>query len=206
MTLKTFASGETYCRYEDSIRGRGHLHRPDRIGAGRPAPDGAADHDQRGQARLGEAHHGRDPLVLLRPAGQEVAAARADHGQARRRPAPDRRCRPGPDDGPPCRPGAGVLRDPGRPHDRGADVRAVRSRPQPRRGARPSSRRIPGMPRSQASSPRWSRRPRDPEQGAARAQRGEGHDRDRRRRGQGRRDHRRHHRHRRHARRGRDRR
>ena len=52
---------------------RGHLHRADGVDAGRPASDGASDHDQRGQARLGEAHHGRDPVVLLRPPGQEVA-------------------------------------------------------------------------------------------------------------------------------------
>ena len=182
---------------------RGHVHRPDRREARRPEPLGAPDHGQRGQARLGEADHRRHPVVLLLAPGQEVAAARADHREARRGRAPDRGRRPRADDGPARRPGAGLLQRPRRPHDRGADVRAVLPRPRPRR--RPRRGRARHRPHEARGQVRRDdrRRPRRPEQGAARAQRRQGDERDRRGRGQGRRDDRRHHRHRRHAVRGR---
>src|SRR6266513_3125558 len=58
------------------------------LAAGRPAPDGAADHDRRREARVGEAHHGSRSALSVLAAGQEVTSARADHRQARRRDDP----------------------------------------------------------------------------------------------------------------------
>ena len=46
--------------------------------AGRPQPDGAADHDPGREARLGEADHGRHPVVPVLAPGPEGQAARAD--------------------------------------------------------------------------------------------------------------------------------
>ena len=134
---------------------RRHVHRPDGGALDRRAPDGAADHGQRGQARLGEADHGRHPLVLLRAPGQEVAAARADHGAPRRRPARDRRRRPRDHDGPARGPGTGLLPDPRRPHGRRADVRPAHPRlPRHARSSGSPSRRTPAARSSPASSRR----------------------------------------------------
>ena len=124
--LKTFANGETYCRYEESIRGADMFIVQSGVRPGRPQPDGAADHDQRGAAGVGEADHGGRPLVLLRAPGQEVAAARADQRASGRRHAAVRRRRPRAHDGPPRRPGAGLLPHPGRPHDGDPALRPVR--------------------------------------------------------------------------------
>ena len=87
--LETFANGETYCRYRESIRGADvfivqSCH-------GRATNDHLmelADHDPGGEARLREPHHGRHALVPVLTPGQEVVAARADHREARRRHAP----------------------------------------------------------------------------------------------------------------------
>ena len=200
--LKTFANGETYCRYDDSIRGADMFI----VQTGRPPVD----------------QHLVELLIMVNAAklasAKRITAvipwyfyARQDKKSRPREPitAPlvadllaDRGRRPRADDGSPCRPGAGLLHDPGRPHDRRADVRAVRPRP-----PRPDVERVavaPGHRARQARrqvrrDDRW--RPRHPQQGAARPQPGAGHRRDRRRRGQDRRDDRRHHRHRGNARR-----
>ena len=88
--LRTFADGEVYCRYEESIRGAdvflvqstaanaGARHDPQR------RPDGAAGDDRRRPGRLRAPDHRRDALVRLRAPGQEVPAARADLGPRRR--------------------------------------------------------------------------------------------------------------------------
>ena len=89
--LKTFANGEIYVRFEESVRGADVFLVQSTSQAGERQPDGAVDHDQRGQAGLGAPHHGRHPLVRLLAPGQEVGPARADHGQADRRPAAGRR-------------------------------------------------------------------------------------------------------------------
>ena len=67
------------------------------------------------QALLGLAGDGGDPVLRLRPAGQEGQAAGADHRQAGGRPDLARRRRPRADHGPARRPDPGLLRHPGRP-------------------------------------------------------------------------------------------
>ena len=140
--LRTFADGEVYARYEESIRGadvflvqstaanEAHGMTPER------RPDGAAGDDRRRAGRLRPPDHRRDALVRLRPPGQEVPAARADHRPRRRQVPRGRRRRPRPHHGPPLRPGAGLLRGPGRPHDRDAEPHPVLHRPGLRRRAR----------------------------------------------------------------------
>ena len=53
--LKTFANDETYCRYGESVRGADLFLVQTGCRPGRPEPDGAADDDPGGEARLGEA-------------------------------------------------------------------------------------------------------------------------------------------------------
>ena len=84
-------SGETYCRYEESIRGADLFI----VQTSSPPVD---QHLMEllimidaAQARLREADHRRHPAGSLLAPGQEVAAARADHRAARRRHDPDRR-------------------------------------------------------------------------------------------------------------------
>ena len=76
--LKTFANGETYCRYCESIRGADVFLVQTGCRARRPQPDGAADHDPGRQARLREADHRGDPVVPVLAPGPEGEAARAD--------------------------------------------------------------------------------------------------------------------------------
>ena len=56
--------------------------------------DGAADHDRRDEAGLGQAHHGGHPVLRLLAAGPQGALARAHQRQAGRRPAVHGRRRP----------------------------------------------------------------------------------------------------------------
>ena len=58
------------------------LHRPDPLRPGQRLADGAAHHDRRRQAGVGQADHRRVPLLRLLPPGPQVHRARADHGQA----------------------------------------------------------------------------------------------------------------------------
>ena len=97
-------------------------------------PDGAADH---GRRRASSARPSASP-----PSCRWYPYSRQDKKSAPREPitarlvadaAARRRRRPRADDGPARRPGAGLLRRPGRPHDRAADVRAVLPRPGPAR-------------------------------------------------------------------------
>ena len=132
-----------------------HLPRPDRLQPDRPEPDGALPDDPGGEARLGEADHRRHPALPVRAPGPQGEAARADHRPARRRPAPGRRRRPDPDDGPPRRPDPGLLHDPGRPHDGAAALRAPLPRPRPRTARASSpSRPTPAARSRPSASPR----------------------------------------------------
>ena len=141
-----------------SLRGvrprRRHVHRAVRMRPGRPSPDGAPHHDQRGAPGLGETHHGCRPLVLLRAAGQEVAPARADHRSSRSGHAAVRRSGPRAHDGPSRRPGAGVLPHSGGSHDGDPALCAVRSRPQSRPADRRGVARHRAARSSRGSSPR----------------------------------------------------
>ena len=64
---------------------RGRLHPPDPLRAGERLAHGAADHDRRGEARVGEADHRGVPLLRLLAPGPQVHGPRADHREARRR-------------------------------------------------------------------------------------------------------------------------
>ena len=72
--------------------------------------DGAADHDRRRQARVGEAHHRGVPVLRIRAPGPEGRGPRADHGAARRRHAHRRGRRPRRHRRPAHRPDPGLLR------------------------------------------------------------------------------------------------
>ena len=62
--------------------GRRRLHRPEPQQPGERRDHGAADHDRRGQAGLGQADHRRLPLLRLRPPGPQGVGPGADHRQA----------------------------------------------------------------------------------------------------------------------------
>ena len=64
---------------------RGRLHPPDPLRPGERLADGAADHDRRGEARVGEADHSRLPVLRVLAPGPQVDGPRADHREARRR-------------------------------------------------------------------------------------------------------------------------
>ena len=155
--LKTFPNGELYVRFGESIRGADVFLIQSCSTPVQPEPDGAAADGERGEARLGQAHHGRHAVVSVLARRQEVGAARADHRAPRGRPPAVLRRRSRPDDGPPRGPGAGLLQHPGRSHDRAADVRAVLPRLRAcRRTGSSSSRRTPVASSSRRSSPRCS--------------------------------------------------
>ena len=142
VTLKTFADGEVYCRYEESIRGADIFivqSTAKNVAEGmtpNDSLDGAPDHDRRREGRLRAPHHRGHALVRLLAPGQEVRTARAHHRPSRRPVPRGRRRRPRPHDGPPLRPGPGLLLQAGRSHDRHAHAHAVLHRPAPRRRAR----------------------------------------------------------------------
>ena len=205
--LKTFANGETYCRYEESIRGADMF-----------IVQSACDPVDRNLMEL---------LIMINAArlasAKRITAvipwyfyARQDKKSRPREPitrAPRRRHaavggrRPRAHDGPPRRPGAGLLPHPRRPHDGDPALRPVRPGPRSSRASpSPRCRPTPAGRSSPASSREMiGRRPRRPEQGAPGAAGRSGDDGHRRRRGQDRRDDGRHHRHRWDARRRSDR-
>ena len=85
VTLKTFANGEVYCRFEESIRGADvFIVQTGCVPVDTP-PDGALLHDPGRQARLGQADHRRHPALPVRAPGPQGAAARADLRAAGRR-------------------------------------------------------------------------------------------------------------------------
>ena len=162
VTLKTFANGEIYVRFEESVRGADVFLVQSTCRAGERQPHGAADHDQRRQAGLGAPHHRGHALVRLLPPGQEVGPPRADHA---------------PSWSPTCCEAAGVdrvltmdlhagpdpglLQRPGGPHDGPADARRALPRARlPGRHLAASdwswSRRTPAAPSWPTTSPRSS--------------------------------------------------
>ena len=107
---------------------RRRLHHPDPrrpTAVGERRDHGAADHDRRRQAGLGQAHHRRVPVLRLRPPGPQGRGPRADHRQARRRHVHGRRRRPRDLGRPALRPDPGLLRRAGRPPHRHAGARRL---------------------------------------------------------------------------------
>ena len=123
--LTSFANGETYCRYKESIRGADVFL----------VQTGCEPVDRNlmelllmiQAAKLASAKRitAVIPLVRVRAPGSQGEAARADLGAPHRGHAPAGRRGPRADDGPARRPGSGLLHDPGRPHDRPAALRAL---------------------------------------------------------------------------------
>ena len=111
------ANGETYCRYDESIRGADLFL----------VQTGCGAIDQNlmelllmiQAAKLASAKRitAVIPAFPVREAGPQGEAARADLGAPRRRHAAAGGRRPRADDGPACRTDPGLLHDPGRPHD-----------------------------------------------------------------------------------------
>ena len=95
------------------------------------------------------------PFFPLRPPGQEAPRPRADLGAADRRPVQDRRRRPADGGRPAHRADPGLLRRPGRPPVRAADLWPTTSRAswRPRR-----HRRRPRTPAGCGSAERWTDR------------------------------------------------
>ncbi len=123
--LKTFANGEIYARYEESMRDADVFLVQ--------SPHGLLNEHVMEllimiqAAKLASAHRITAvlPYFPYCAPGQEERRARADHRPSHGDAARGRRRRPRPVDGPPSGPGAGLLRDPRRPHDRRADARRL---------------------------------------------------------------------------------
>ena len=204
VTLKTFANGEVYCRFEESVRGadvfivQPTCGNPDDGPERQRRADGAAGDGRRRGRRLGAPRDRRHAVVRLLAPGQEVGPARADQRAAGGADARVGRDRPDPDDGPALRPDPGLLPEALRPHDGAVHAHPVLRRPRPRG---PRRRRAGRRPREAEQAVRLEdrRRPGDPQQGAPRPAGRRDQLRDRRRRGQDGGDRRRHHRHRRDA-------
>ena len=142
--VRDFANGETYARFGESVRGTDAFVIQTHSAPGQRADHGAADHDRRPQAGVGQADQRRRPLLRLLPPGQEGPGPRADLGQAGGRHAGHRRGRPADHHGPALRADPGVLRRAGRPPDGHAG--AGRAHPHQLRGPRPGG----GRPRRRA--------------------------------------------------------
>ena len=129
-------------------------------GAGQRPHHGAADYAGRPAQRLGAAHHRGDPVLLLRPLGQEGRSAHFHRRAADRRPAAHRRRPPRADDGLARGAGTRLLQ-----HSRGSpDGHPDRRRPH-RQHLRHGQRRGGGKRRRR----RQARRPvRNPRRSAAR--------------------------------------
>ena len=127
--LHTFGNGETYCRYDESIRGADLFL----------VQTGCGAIDQNlmelllmiQAAKLASAKRitAVIPALPVRAAGPQGEAARADLGAPRRRHAAAGGRRPRADDGPARRADPGLLHDPGRPHDEPAALRPALPRP-----------------------------------------------------------------------------
>ncbi len=144
--IRDFANGEIYARFGESVRGTDVFVIQTHSAPVERADHGAADHDRRRQAGVGQADHRRRPLLRLRPPGPQgrgrepiTAKLVADMlGHGRGRPAHHHR--------PALRADPGVLRRAGRPPDGHAG--AGRLHPHQLRGPRPGGgrpRRRPGQ-------------------------------------------------------------
>ena len=94
------------------------LHRAAARAADAGAPDGAPADDRRGPRCQRGVHHRGDPLLLLRPVGQEGRVPHLHRRPPGRRPARDRRRAPGDDDDAARAAGARLLLGAGRPAHR----------------------------------------------------------------------------------------
>ena len=119
------------------------LHRADALGPRERLDHGAAHHDRRRQAGVGQAHHRGVPVLRVLAPGPQGHRARAHHRQARGRHVPGGGRRPRGQRRPALGTDPGLLRRPLRPPDRHAGAR---------RGAPPA-----GHERSRDRGPR--RRP-----------------------------------------------
>ena len=126
--LSTFASGELYARYGESIRGAGRVRHAEPLRADQRPDHAAAADDRRGQARVGASGHRGVPVLRVRAPGPQGRGARADLGPAARRPAHRRGRRPRRHRRPAHRADPGLLRLPGRPPHRGAAAGRLRRR------------------------------------------------------------------------------
>ena len=121
---------------------------------------GAADHDRRAQARLGQAHHRDRALLRVRAAGQEAPRPRAHLRPPDRRPVQDRGRRSTHDGRSAHLADPGLLRRPGRPPVRDAPAVEARAIPCSHASRSPWSRPMPAACASpsagpMSSAPRW---------------------------------------------------
>ena len=84
---RRFAVGRDLLPLRGERARRRRVRRADPLRARQRGDHGAAHHDRRHEARLGQAHHGRDPVLRLLAPGPQGPLARADQREARRRPA-----------------------------------------------------------------------------------------------------------------------
>ncbi len=116
--IKTFADGEIYVKYGESIRGADvFIIQP----TCRPVNEnlmGASYHDPGGATGLSTSGHSRGALDGIFPPGQEELSTGADYRPAGGRHHPGGWGRPGRDHGSPCRSIAGILQRPRGSHDR----------------------------------------------------------------------------------------
>ena len=133
--LKTFSDGEVYCRYEDSIRGADLFIVQSICGSER---EGLTVNDALMELLVmihAAKHASAHRIIAVTPwygySRQDKKSAPREPiiGAAGGRAARDGRHRPPGDDGPPRRPGAGLLLEARRPHDRDADPHPVRAGP-----------------------------------------------------------------------------
>ena len=171
ITLKTFSSGEVYCRYEESIRGADVFIVQSICGnpqTGITANDSLMELLFMIDAAVGASAH---RVIAVTPwfgysrQDKKSAPARADLGAAGRAHAGVGGRRPGADDGPARRPDPGVLPEAGGPHDGAVHAHPVLRRP---RAVRPGGGRA-GCGQGQAEQElrlEDRRRAGDPRQGA----------------------------------------
>ena len=174
VTLKTFANGEVYCRYEESVRGadvfivQPTCTNPD---TGLSANDALMElhgDDRRRRRWIGAPGDRGHPVVRVLAPGQEVRPARADQRPPGGPDARGGRDRPDPDDGPAPGPDPGLLPEAVRSHDRAVHAHAVLRGP----WARGSGDRGPGCRPGEAQQALRvpdRRGPGDPQQGTPRA-------------------------------------
>ena len=151
VTLKTFANGEIYVRFEESVRGA-DVFLVQSTSAGERQPMELLI--MINAAKLASAHRITAVIPWYGYSRQDKKSAPREPITAKldRRPAPGRRRRPRADDGPPRGTGPGLLHRPRRPHDGAADVRRPPARAGPHRRLRPPRRRVPDAGRAKLAN------------------------------------------------------